>query len=267
MKVLSAQTFIKVLISTIAAEHEVDARLLSRVRNSHVRLGTIVLHSSVTPWDVITFKLQKFHLRSQGNDDYPNYYSRWESSGINLQHVLRFVNDSYSGVYEEIDGEYSRSFGAFPEFVVNTKEFGPELWASTSVNMRRTRGSIGERLLALYQPFFYKALGELRQPYSVSTADKYPAFMRVLQTTGIPPLAFQLDDYTGCAKYNYRIDNNTFITVPVFTLCADRACPNALAVPTYKMWNYSRQSRDEWQVQFEIWEREYPWDKKISKVY
>jgi hypothetical protein len=33
------------------------------------------------------------------------------------------------------------------------------------------------------------------------------------------------------------------------------------------MWNYSRQSQNEWHEQFEKWEREYPWDKKIPKLY
>lgn len=195
---------------------------------------------------------------------------KWNPSGINLNELLRFFNDSYTGTYEQIDGEYSWQFGAFPAFVVNTKDFGPELWASTSVMLRRSRGSIAGRLLALFQPFFNKALRELNDDATVANgiSTDYPALKQVLERTGILPLAFQLDDYTGCANRNYHIGNDTTLTIPVFTLCADVACPNSLALPTYKMWQYSLyDTPDEWSDQFGRWDREYPWHKKIPKLY
>lgn len=189
---------------------------------------------------------------------------RWRSSGIKFQDLLHFLNDSYTGAHLP-EPWYEGQFGTFPVSIVNTEQSGVKLWIKSSDLNRRNPKTIGSRMFRVH-PIFNEALQDF-----MSLPSKYPGLSRVMETTGILPLAFRLDDYIDCPHKNHVGDdsNNSAITIPFFTLCSSLRCPNSLVLPTYSMLGYTRgyNSPEEWHAQAKVWNTEYPWESKIPKLH
>lgn len=104
----------------------------------------------------------------------------------------------------------------------------------------------------------YRALRRVR------TRDEQARWKNILQSidsgVGFPYWAWY-GDYKSCNKNNYGIQS-----IPLLTTAAKADCDYSFPIPNYMTIIDTQRSSDQWEGNFQEFEKKYPWDQKINKA-
>ena len=83
------------------------------------------------------------------------------------------------------------------------------------------------------------------------------------------PILLHPGDHNSCDYQNYRDENNTLHSLPLFTFgvkANSLDCWNGFPIPSYKMIRDSKNTSEEWDIEFAERDRRYPWHEKIPQA-
>lgn len=204
-----------------------------------------------------------------------NRYYSWGNQGIDFQEILRYMNHTQIEFKHHEDPMFGVLYGT-PKFypvtmfisIVNNT---PTIWAPRTFIIGKVSMMTIERMFRLLSRFQLALARELFQH-----KNRFQALVSTLERKGggSLPVTVDLGDYRSCqdpAARSPEAVRQQSLNVPVFTNCQSPSCKYAFPVPTlatYGVVDTMRHSKNgTWESLMSEWEQQFPWDKKISKVY
>lgn len=195
-------------------------------------------------------------------------YHSWGPDGIDLKHVLRYINETY---YDNVTwSKPVRSYQPFPAYVT-VRNKTRTLFVPRKL-LRRILGGAASRLQMML-PHFQRAL----QIEFLHNRNEYSSVGWILDHGGSIPILFDLSDFRGCQDPNFNYTGvlgqlyRSSANVPLFTLSRSPRCRYAFPIPTYSAYEYMTigyvNGTNRWQDKMNQWALEFPWDNKTSQVY
>ena len=124
-------------------------------------------------------------------------YDSWGPEGINFEHLLHFINETYYRYQERESHWYYQNYGPFLGVVALSSGGVPRLFlVQTSLEQRRHC----QETLSQNAPPLSGRLGQLHH----TRLSCHPR-----KASGSVPPFFQLDDYRGCNHHNYNLTLNS----------------------------------------------------------
>jgi Glycosyl transferase family 90 len=195
-------------------------------------------------------------------------YHAWGPEGIDLKHVLRYINETY---YDNVTwSKPVRSYQPFPAYVT-VRNNTSSIFVPRKI-LRRILGGAASRLQMML-PHFQRAL----QINFLHNRNQYSSLGSILDDGGSIPILFDLSDFRGCQDPTFNYTDalgdryRSSASVPLFTLSRSPRCRYAFPIPTYSAYEYMAigyvNGTNLWQDKMNEWAIEFPWDNKTSQVY
>ena len=110
-------------------------------------------------------------------------YDSWGPEGINFEHLLQFINETYHRYQERESHWYYQNYGPFLGVVALSSGGVPRLFLSKHVLNRRNRGDIVKKRFRKMLPHFQDALANATTPASSARpAAACPSFFNSMTT-------------------------------------------------------------------------------------
>jgi hypothetical protein len=192
-------------------------------------------------------------------------FHSWGQEGIELDPILRFINDTYYNYQDTESSWYNELYGPFAGFVAMHNGSRPMMWFPKKVLRRRSKPDIINKRLKRMLPRFQRSLKKVLFDYP----DRFRAIFEVLEKVGSFPIVMQLDDYRGCLKDNYNMTAQVKKSLPTMSLCRQTGCQYSFPIPGYQTYTYASIPKSgTWDEVFQQWAETYPrMEDKIPKAF